>query len=200
MIFSEDFTPATLQRNGASLVTEPHGFSQVRRLRRCAQLRRLACPTGRHQRHFQRPQARHCRDRLQTRAPQRCQGSMGGTNPFTFHAETSTLTTSWRRQKLFCSQQYYTQICPFTPTSPSAWGFSATCCSSCKTQTSASSTWPSLASTHECPNQYGSLVSVAANELKCARRLAFESRRGPGHRVSTHPRGHRRQFRSEVPR
>ena len=36
----------------------------MRRLRRCAQLRRLACPTGRHQRHFQSPQARHCRDRL----------------------------------------------------------------------------------------------------------------------------------------
>ena len=42
---------------------------------------------------------------------------------------TSTMTTSWRRHSLFCSQQDYTQIGPFTPTSLFVWGFSATCCS-----------------------------------------------------------------------
>ena len=48
------------------------------------------------------------------------------------------MTTSWQRQSLFCSHQDYTQICPFTPTSPFVWSFSATDCS----QTLASSTLP----------------------------------------------------------
>ena len=86
IIFSEDFTPATLQRNDSRFCHGTTWFFAIRRLRMCAQLRRLACPTGRHQRHFQRPRARHCRDRLQTRSPQRSQGSMGGTKPFAFHA------------------------------------------------------------------------------------------------------------------
>ena len=51
---------------------------------------------------------------------------MGGSKPLTFHGRTSTLTTSWQRQRLFCSQQDYTQVCPFTPASPFVWGVSAT--------------------------------------------------------------------------
>ena len=52
-----------------------------------------------------RGQARHCRDRLQARCPQRSQISMGSSWPLTVSCRTSTMTTSWRRRSLVCSQQ-----------------------------------------------------------------------------------------------
>ena len=120
---------------------------------------------------------------------------------------TSTMTISWRRHSLFCSHQDFTQICPFIPTSPFAWGSSATCCSSCKTHTLATSTLPSQVS-HGCVRTNTVLWFPAPPTNRSARRFAFEnlrhelevSRRSPGHRVSTHLRGHRRQVRAGVPR
>ena len=104
-------------------------FFAVRRWWRCAQLWRLACPAGKHQRHFQRPQGTP----LSTSSPKTGSTTQpkqhGRHEAAHLSCRTSTMTTSWRRHSLFCSQQDYTQIGPFTPTSLFVWGFSATCCS-----------------------------------------------------------------------
>ena len=76
-----------------------------------------ALATGLPRGHGQRPLARHSRDRFKTRAPQRNQGR-GGTKPLNFHAGKITMTTSWRRQSLSCSQQDYSPNLSVHPNQP----------------------------------------------------------------------------------
>ena len=111
-------------------------------------------------------QSRPRRDRLQNTVSTTQPGQHGRFEAAHFSCRTSTQTTSWQRQSLFCSHQDYTQMCRLTPTSPFAWGFSATCCSSCKTQTLTSSTLPSQVFTQACSNRYYYLASSAANKPK----------------------------------
>ena len=111
-------------------------------------------------------QSRPRRDRLQNTVSTTQPGQHGRFEAAHFSCRTSTQTASWQRQSLFCSHQDYTQMCRFSPTSPFAWGFSATCCSSCKTQTLASSTLPSQVLTQACSNRYDYLASGAANKPK----------------------------------
>ena len=105
---------------------------------------------------------------------------------------TSTMTIPWRRRFFLQLAKVHPNL-SVIPTSRSAWGSSATRCSSCKTQTLTSSTLPSQTSTWVCSNQYGSLVSGTANKTKheniwlltSTTRTGSQPRR-PG-RVSTHP-------------
>ena len=57
-------------------------------------------------------QARHCRDRLQAQAPQRSQGSMGGTKPNNLTQDKHNGVTS-KATELFCSQQITSTASPF---------------------------------------------------------------------------------------
>ena len=179
MIPSEAFTPAILQRNDTGFVTEPHGFSQS------------ADGGGVHSSGdwLARGQAPATFSKTSGTPLSTSSPKTGSTTQPKQHgrheaahlsSRTSTMTTSWRRQSLCCSQQDYTQIGPFTPTSPFVWGFSATCCSSCRTQTLASSTLPSQVSTRVCSNQNGSLVSGAANKpLKSTTRTGSLPKKTP---------------------
>ena len=87
---------------------------------------------------------------------------------------TGSATWPWRQGRheaahLSCkTTKDYSQISQFTPTSPFVWGFSATCCRSCRTQTWASSTQPSQGSTRMCfePIQFSGIWHRQTAEAK----------------------------------
>ena len=78
--------PPPPQQNDTECAT-PRGFSRSADGGRGPQLQRLTCSALRSQ-----PQASHDQNRLQTRAPQRGHGGMGGTKPLTFHARPARIT------------------------------------------------------------------------------------------------------------
>ena len=168
MIHSEAFTSATLQRIDASLVSEPHVFFRDLQMVEVYAALATCLPRGQASATFSKtsgtPLSRSSPNTGSTTQP----GQHGRYEAAHLSCRTSTLTTSWQRQSLFCSHQDYSQTCRFTRTSPFAWGFSATCCS-----------WPHRHCRDRFPHRGGRtntmLWYLAPPTNRSARRLAFEN-------------------------